>query len=257
MSRIFASAFTVALFVAGAVAQKPDSSKSPDAKPAASPSVKLPPAKQIIDKYVKAIGGREALLKHKSRFQTGTIELTPMGVKGTVESYSRSDNRSLTKVSLAGVGDILDAFDGTTGWTSNPLQGSRVKEGKELQQAKRLSTFGREANLDTIYSGLTVRGVEKVGDRDAYVVVASSEGLPDDILYFDMETGLMLRSDSIVIAPEGQQATSTFYEDYRDVGGVKSAFKIRAKTPAFEINTVVSEIKYDVTIEDSKFKRPN
>ncbi|MDI1243298.1 MAG: hypothetical protein PSX80_15400 [bacterium] len=255
MKRTLGSVFVITLLVAAAFAQKPDSSATPVAKPVSNP-VNLPAAKEVVDKYVKAIGGRDALLKYKSRYQTGTIELSPMGVKGTLESFSRSDNRSLTKVSLGGIGDILDGYDGTSAWTSNPVQGNRVKEGKELEQSKRQSTFGREANIEKIYTSLTVKNVEKVGDRDAYVVVASTAGLPDDILYFDTETGLMLRSDSIVLAPEGQQATTTFYEDYRDVGGIKSAFRVRAKTPAFEITTVVTDIKYDVAIEDSKFVQP-
>lgn len=255
MKRILGSVFVVALFVTAGFSQKPDSSATPVAKPVSS-TAKLPSAKEIVDKYVKAIGGRDALLKHKSRYQTGTIELSPMGVKGTVETFSRSDNRSLTKVSLDGIGDILDGYDGTTAWTSNPVQGNRVKAGPELEQSKRQSNFGREVNLEKIYTSLTVKNLEKVGDREAYVVVASTTGLPDDILYFDTETGLMLRSDSVVLAPEGQQATTTFYEDYREVNGIKSAFKVRAKTPAFEILTVVSEVKYDVAIEDSKFVQP-
>jgi len=258
MKRLFASLFFAGLLVTAAVAQKPDSSKSSETKPAdPSPAVKLPAAKEIVDKYVKAIGGREALTKIKSRYQTGTIELSPMGVKGTVEIYSRSDNRSLTKISLAGIGDVLDGYDGTTAWTSNPMQGSRVKEGKELLQTKRMNDFGREANLEASYTTLKVKGIEKVAERDAYVVVGSTDGLPDDILYFDTETGLILRTDNIILAPEGQQATTTFYEDYRDVNGVKSAFKMRAKTPAFEIVTILNEIRYDVAIEDSRFKRPN
>ncbi|MEO5860162.1 MAG: hypothetical protein ABIR33_14585 [Pyrinomonadaceae bacterium] len=255
MKRILGSTFILGLLVAAAFAQKPDSSATPVVKPVSN-TVKLPSSKDVVDKYVKAIGGRDALLKHKSRYQTGTIELSPMGIKGTVESFSRSDNRSLTKVSLDGIGDILDGYDGTTAWTSNPVQGNRVKAGTELEQSKRQSSFAREVNMDKIYTSLTVKNVEKVGDRDAYVVVASTTGLPDDILYFDTESGLMLRSDGIVLAPEGQQATTTFYEDYREVDGIKSAHKIRAKTPAFEITTIVSEIKYDVAIEDSKFVQP-
>jgi len=255
MNRILGSVFVIALLVTAGFSQKPDSSAPPVAKPVSNP-VKLPTAKDIVEKYVKAIGGRDALLKHKSRYQTGTIELSPMGVKGTVESFSRSDNRSLTKVSLDGIGDILDGYDGTSAWTSNPVQGNRVKAGKELEQSKRQSNFGREANIDKIYTSLTVKNVEKVGDREAYVVVASTTDLPDDILYFDTETGLMLRSDSIILAPEGQQATNSFYEDYREVNGIKTAFKVRAKTPAFEILTVINEIKYDVVIEDSKFVQP-
>ena len=256
MKLFFGSLLIVAAGSVPVLAQKPDSSKSPETKTVTASAVKLPSAKEVLDRHLTAIGGREAVTKHRSRYQAGTIELSPAGLKGTVELFSRSDNKSFTKVSLDGVGDILDAFDGTVAWTSNPVQGNRVKEGKELQQSKRTSTFAREANLESYYTSIKVRGVEKVGDRDTYVVVGSSDGLPDDVLYFDTETGLMLRSDSITLAPEGPQATSTFYEDYREVDGVKSAFKIRAKTPAFEILTVITEVKFDVPIEDSKFTRP-
>lgn len=254
MNKLFAIALITIALTVGAFAQKPDSSATPKPKP--TPAVKLPAAKEVVDNYVKAIGGRDALQKHRSRYQSGTIELSPMGLKGTLESYARSDDRSLTKINIAGIGEILDGYDGKTAWTINPIQGSRVKEGKELQQTKRNSSFSREAMIDKLYEKLTVRGIEKVGERDTYVVVASTEGLPDDILYFDTETALMLRSDSITITPEGQQASSSFYDDYREVEGIRSAHKIRAKTPAFEINTVFTETKYGLPIDDSKFAQP-
>ena len=253
--------FTIALIVTtvsiGVLAQKPDSSKPPAPKTAAEPSaVRLPSAADVLEKYVKAIGGRDALQKFKTRYQAGTVELSPMGLKGTIESYSRSDDRSLTKVSLAGIGDILDGYDGKTAWTVNPIQGSRIKEGRELLQTKRNNIYARESSIDKIYKNVMVRGIEKVGERDAYVIVASTDGLPDDILYFDKETGLMLRSDTISITPEGEQAVKTFYDDYREVDGIKSAFKIKAITPAFEINSVITEVKYGMPIEDSKFVQP-
>jgi hypothetical protein len=256
MKRILGSALVVVFLVTLGFTQKPDSSATPVAKPVSNPA-KLPSAKEVVDKYVKAIGGRDALLKHKSRVETGTMELSPMGVKGTFESYSRSDNRVLTKISLDGVGEIFEAFDGTTGWSSNPVQGSRVKEGKELEQFKSVSNFSRDADLEKAFSALKVRGVEKVGDRDTYAVVASKDGLPDEVLYFDVENGLMVRRDNIVLAPEGQQATSAFLEDYREVGGIKTPHKTRVKTPAFEITSITTEVRFNVQIEDSKFKRPN
>lgn len=253
--------FTIALIVTtvsiGVLAQKPDSSKPPAPKSAAEPSaVRLPTAADVLEKYVKAIGGRDALQKFKTRYQAGTVELSPMGLKGTIESYSRSDDRSLTKVSLAGIGDILDGYDGKTAWTVNPIQGNRIKEGRELLQTKRNNIYARESSIDKIYKNVMVRGIEKVGERDAYVIVASTDGLPDDILYFDKESGLMLRSDTISITPEGEQAVKTFYDDYREVDGIKSAFKIKAITPAFEINSVITEVKYGIPIEDSKFVQP-
>jgi hypothetical protein len=236
------------------LAQKPDSSKPADPKPSATP--KLPEAKDVVEKYVKAIGGREPLKKQKSRYQAATVELSPMGIKGTVETFARSDDRLLVKTTLGGLGEILVGFDGQKAWTVNPIQGNRVQEGKELLQTKRTAMFAREISFDRLYSAMRVRGVEPIGDRTAYVVVASADGLPDDVLFFDTDTGLMLRSDSITVTPEGEQAISTFFDDYREVEGTRSPFKIRAKTPAFEINTVITEIKYNVPIEDAKFTQP-
>ncbi|MBL8123772.1 MAG: hypothetical protein KIT61_02860 [Pyrinomonadaceae bacterium] len=257
MKNLLIVTFIVTVSSICALAQKPDSSKPPAPKPAAeSSAVRLPSAADVLEKYVKAIGGRDALQKFKTRYQAGTVELSPMGLKGTIESYARSDDRSLTKVSLAGIGDILDGYDGKTAWTVNPIQGSRIKEGRELLQTKRNNIFARESSIDKIYKSVTVRGIEKVGEHDTYVIVASSDGLPDDILYFDKENGLMLRSDTISITPEGEQAVKTFYDDYREVDGIKSAFKIKAITPAFEINSVITEVKYGMPIEDSKFVQP-
>jgi hypothetical protein len=254
MKSIAKAILILAAFALAAAAQKPDSSKPVDPKPAATP--KLPEAKDIVERYVKAIGGREPLKKNKSRYQAATVELLPMGVKGNVESFSRSDDRLLIKTSLAGIGDILLGFDGQKGWTTNPIQGGRVLEGKELLQTKRMATFAREVSFDRLYTSMRVRGVEAVGERKAYVIVASAEGLPDDILYFDPETGLMLRSDTVTITPEGEQPSSSFYEDYRDVEGSKIPHKVRAKTPAFEIITVITDTKYNVPIDDARFAQP-
>ncbi len=244
----------IAAFSLAAVAQKPDSSKPADPKPTAAPS--LPSAAEVVEKYIKAIGGREPLKKQKSRYQAATVELSPMGLKGTVETFARSDDRLLVKTSLAGIGDILLGYDGQRAWTVNPIQGNRMQEGKELLQTKRTAMFAREVAFDKLYTAMRVRGIEPVGDRQTYVVVGSTDGLPDDVLYFDTETGLMLRSDSITIAPEGEQAITSFYDDYREVEGTRSPFKIRAKTPAFEINTVITEIKYNIPIDDAKFIQP-
>lgn len=254
MRSIITAILLIAAFAFAAFAQRPDPSKPPEAKPAATP--KLPSATEVVEKYIQAIGGREPLKKQKSRYQAATVELSPMGLKGTVETFARSDDRLLVKTTLAGIGDILVGFDGQKAWTANPIQGNRVQEGKELLQTKRTALFAREVAFDKLYTAMRVRGVEPIGERKAYVIVASTDGLPDDVLYFDTETGLMLRSDSITIAPEGEQAITSFYDDYREVEGTKSPFKIRAKTPAFEINTVITEIKYNIPMDDAKFTQP-
>lgn len=247
----------VLMLAANVWAQKPDSKsdvKAPEAKP--TPAAKLPTVKEVLDKYVQAIGGREANEKIQTRVMKGNVEISPMGVKGTNEIYAVAPDKSYAKVSLAGFGEIIEAYDGKTAWTINPLQGNRDKSGNELLQTKLGSTFHRELNLDKLYSKMELKGTEKVGDKEAYVIVATPVGLEAQTFYFDKVTGLLLREDMTSITPEGVMPVKTFYDDFREVDGIKLPYKIRAVLPQFELNTTITEVKNNVKIDDALFSKP-
>jgi hypothetical protein len=179
-----------------------------------------------------------------------------MGIKGTFENYSAAPNKSIAKVTLVGIGELVEGFDGTTAWSMNPIQGNRDKQGEELAQSKLTNNFNRETNLDKIYPKMEVRGIEKIGADDAYVVVAMPDNLPTETFYFDTKSGLLVRQDSTTITPEGKMAGKTFLEDYREVDGVKVPFRTRTVLPQFELITNFTEVKNNVAIEDSKFAKP-
>ena len=247
--------FGIILIIAAATfAQKPAPVKTEPVKSAAA--TKLPTVQEIIAKYVKALGGREANEKIRSRVTTGTIEFAPMGIKGTFEAYSAGEAKSLTKMNLAGIGEILEGSDGKTAWSINPMQGSRDKTGLELVQAKLNNNFYREINLDKLYQKMELKGIEKVGDKDTYVVVATAEGLPATTWYFDTVGGLMLREDSVVVSPEGNQPSKSFFDEWRMVDGVTIPVKVRAQVATAEIIVTATEIKHGVTIEETKFAKP-
>ncbi|HTR24310.1 MAG TPA: hypothetical protein VMI10_10020, partial [Terriglobales bacterium] len=68
-----------------AFAQSPAEAPS-DSKPVpSSKAAALPTADQILDRYVKAIGGREAWKKLTSRVSSGTIDVPAMNLSGTIE----------------------------------------------------------------------------------------------------------------------------------------------------------------------------
>jgi zinc protease len=228
--------------------------KIPEIKP--STTEKLPTVKEILDKYVQALGGRAANEKIKTRVMKGTVDLAPMGIKGTAESYQSAPDKSYNKISLGGIGDIIEAFDGTKAWTINPIQGNRDKTGDELLQSKIAANFHRELNFETLYPKTEVKGIEKIGDKDAYVVVATPAGLDSQTFYFDKQTGLLLREDATAISPEGKMPVKSFYEDYREIDGVKLPYKMRLVLPQFEITTIMTEVKNDVKVEDSLFAKP-
>ncbi len=244
------------------VPNKPADVKALEIKPSATPTaataaaVKLPTATEILAKYVQAIGGKAANEKIKSRFVKATVELVPFGVKGTSETYTAAPGKSINRTNLEGIGEIVEGFDGVTAWSINPLSGNRDKAGEELAQAKLIYDFGRATNLDKLYPKMQVTGIEKVGASDAYVVVGTPDGLPAETFYFDTKSGLLVRQDATFVSPEGKQAMKIFYEDYRDIDGLKMSYKSRTVTPQFEAITIITEVKNNVPVEDAKFAKP-
>lgn len=246
------------ILVAGsAFAQKTDPPKvvTPVAEKT-PPGAKLPAVSDILANYVKAVGGREAAEKIKTRISKGTVEIPAAGLKGTIENYNTAPDKSYSVSNLQGIGLLIESYDGKTGWSVNPLQGSRDKIGQELVQAKLLANFYREINLDKLYSKMEVKGVEKVGDVDTYAVTATAAGLPAETFYFDIKTGLLVREDMTAVTPEGNSPVKAFFDDYREVDGVRTPFKSRTVLPQFELITVLTEIKNNVPIDDSKFAKP-
>lgn len=247
------------LIVAGNIfAQKTDPPKTP-VKPAEvkpTPAPKLPAVSDVLAKYVKSLGGREANEKIKSRVQKGSVELSPMNIKGTAEIYAAAPDKSLIVLNIGGIGEIREGYDGTTAWSINPIQGNRDKTGQELMQVKIASNFYREINLEKLYSKMEVKGIEKVGEREAYVVIAAAEGVPNETLYFDTASGLLVRSDTTAVSPEGNTNTTTYYEDYREVDGVMVPFKVRSVLPQFAIISTFTEVKQNTVIEDARFRKP-
>lgn len=243
--------FILTTFVLGVFGQKAE--VAAEKKPA-TPA--LPSVKQVLDKYVTAIGGREAYLKIKSRSGSGTIEIPAMGIKGSFDSLYAPDAKMYMKMTIPGLGDMLEGSDGKTSWAVNPIQGSRTKAGKELAQGLLSANFYKDINLDTVYTKLEVVKKDKVNDRDVYVVKATKDDLPEDTYYFDAENGLLVRTDSTAITPEGQTTSSSYYEDYREADGVKIPQKLRIVTPQFQMILTITSLKNNVEVDETKFAMP-
>lgn len=224
-------------------------------KPAAAPE-KMPTPAEIIARYVKEIGGRDAILTAKSRMMTGTVEIAPMGIKGTMVMYMSAPDKMFSKITLGGIGDLLEGFDGTTSWTINPLQGNREKTGDELIQTKLTADFYRDANLEKLFPKMELKGIEKVDGKDAYVIVGTPEKVSPQTFYFDKETGLLVRQDTTVFSPEGSQPTKTFLSDYKAVDGVKIPHSSRTILPQFEMIIKLTDVKNDVEIKETVYAKP-
>jgi len=234
----------------------------PEAPPPALPSVD-----QILAKYVQALGGEQAIRKVTSRVITAT-QYIPTGPGGTVpvpaqsEFYQKAPNLVLN-VYRTPTYSISDGFDGTTKWAQDAT--GRVSEALKIDQvrARRSASLYESADLKQQYSRMTVSGVERVNDRDTYVVVANPPDDRPERLYFDRDTGLLLRKLTFLPTPIGDIPCEVNYDDYRDAGkGVKVPFMIRMipANPRVEMGVIatvrVQKVEENLAIEDSKFAKP-
>ena len=226
------------------------------AKPPASAPAPIPSADQILNRYVEATGGRAAWQKLTSRVSRGTIDAPSMNMSGTIEVYEKAPNRVLVVVVMAGA-QFRQGFDGAAGWSDDPQNGLREQAGPELAETRRDADFYRPLNLRGLYTKFTVRGREKIRDRDAYLIEASlPEGGEPDKLYFDAQTGLPLRLISRRHGPEGNTEFQEDFEDYREVDGVQLPFTIHQSGGAALVTIHISEARHNLPIDDSQFARP-
>ena len=216
-----------------------------------------PTVDQILDKYVQAIGGKAAVEKQTSLTAKGSFEIPAMGMGGNAEVYAKAPNKVLIIVDVSGVGLFQQGFNGTVGWASDPTQGLREKSGAELASTKIEAEFHKELKFKQLFAKIEFKGKEKVGEKDAYVLLATPTGSSAQKMYFDTQTGLLLRTDAEQETPEGKTPVEEYLDDYKDVEGVKIPFTRRSVLPQMTFVIKLTDVKTNVTIDDAKFNKPS
>lgn len=211
----------------------------------------LPPVKQILDRYVQALGGADALTKINTRIAKGS-RIGADGVLVPEEVYQKAPDKLLTVTSYPQV-VFSNGFNGTIGWGHSSREGATPLPEQLLAQIKRDAVFYKELKTDQLYSNLTVLGKASVRDAEAYVVQAKPVDGPVEKLFFDVKTGLLVRryteSDTVL----GKFPLQTDYEDYRDVDGIKQPFLIHWSFPGRIWGRKIDEMKQNVPLDDAKF----
>jgi photosynthetic reaction center cytochrome c subunit len=239
------SPVSVPVIAAAEVASKPEA--------AAAPAPALPSADQVLDKWVQALGGADALRKVTSRVQKG--QLTGFGDKAwPIEVFAKAPDKRLS-VMQTPRGESVTAYDGSRGWLTG-REGPHPMSGSEAAAASLDADLHFPLHVKQLFAGLRVRPAERIGDRDAVLLVAANEGKPPLKLYFDAQTGLLLREMRYADTALGYNPTEIDYADYRDVDGVKVPFRWTLARPGGRFTIQVESTVQDVPIDDARFAMP-
>jgi hypothetical protein len=223
-------------------------------------------ADEVIEKSIAALGGRAAHAKIKTRRMTGSIVLgTPAGdIKGSIEVTNAMPNktRSVIKADLSALGagelTVDQRFDGSSGYVLDSLQGNRDMTGSQLDAARNTSFPHPFLNYKDLGIGAKITGKEKVGDREAFVILFDPTNGPEIRNYIDAETYMPLRSVTKVDVPQlGQEIEQTIdFLDYKDVDGIKIPFRLRASSSVQSLTITADKVEHNVALDDTLFSKP-
>ena len=222
-------------------------------------------ADEVIEKSIAAMGGRAAMEKVKTRQMTGTINLTtPAGdLPGTIEITNAVPNkvRTLLKADLSqfGAGPLVvdQRFDGTAGYVLDTLQGNRDITGNQLDNLRANSFPHPFLSYKATGTSVTLKGKEKAGTRDAFVLTFEPAKGSAITQFIDAETYLPVKSVQTSEVPQvGMLEQTSEVSDYRDVVGFKVPFKIAVSSSVQSFTITLTKVENNVTVDEKLFAKP-
>ena len=222
---------------------------------AAQAPAALPPAKDLIAKFVAATNGTAVMAKHQSVRSKGRFELPAAGMSGDLEISQARPNKTMMRITVSAIGQIEQGFDGTTAWSINPMQGPRVLTGRELEAIREESSFGTLSRQGpNVASAETVEKTEMNGEPCFKVKMVWKSGRETFDCY-SVASGLLIASMGKQESPMGTIDVTNLISDYKDFGGQKVATRLTQQVMGNEQVLIISSVDYDAA-DPAVFEMP-
>ncbi len=211
-----------------------------------------PTAEQIIDKYITAIGGKDALMKVND-LTTNMSSETDRGVI-IITRKQKLPNKFSMVINANGMEVMKQTGDGQKVLMGG-MQGSNTLEGPAAQAMTTMNTLFPELHYAENGIKSTVIGPEKIDGKDTYKLSHSTaDGATTWTDNFDAQTGLKVQSVVTNKSPRGQMTTTMQYADYKEQNGIKFPMTINQQSPRGTQTMTVDSIKMNKGLKDSDFK---
>lgn len=225
---------------------------------AAAPSAgaqTLPPATQIVERYIEAVGGRDAFAHHQYRRTEMEMSMPAAGMTMDMEVLQARPNLTVTRMTLPGMGTMTSGYDGNVAWAVDPMSGARILSGDELEQTRQQAHFDASLDFARVFS--TMETVERatMGDRSCFNVRMVTEGGVEVHNCFDTQTGLLIGAVAEQTSPMGTVTAEMLFEDYQQMGGILMPTRTRMSMMGQEMVVTVKSVSHD-PIDRSVFELP-
>ncbi len=221
--------------------------------PAARPSGPQPTADDVLAKYLAGSGGADALKKTSTRIEKGVI--LAGGMESPIELYLKAPNKRIS-ISKMGNSDSITAFDGAAGWLGSTGRPARAMSEAESAAAALDAQFALPLTLKEMYPQLRRGRPDTINGVECEVLQGAAPGKPQVRLYFDKQTGLLMRMVRFADTPIGRNPTQIDYADYRDADGAKIPYRWTLSRPNGRFTIQIKEVQNNAPVDDAKFAKP-
>jgi len=209
----------------------------------------------VLAKFEQAQGGNAALSGINTRVLT--LQETRDNHTSTVQIYQQAPNK-MYSVTTTKRGKETAGFDGSNAWMvahRGNQQFTREVIGLEEVILRTEAQINPSAAIAE-YKPKRLFGTAKIGDQNAYVVIGDAPDGSMEILFFDQQSGLLLRRMIRYRTVLGALPVEADYSDYREVNGVKIPYKISWSTNGETASYTVKKVEDNVPVDASKFEPP-
>ena len=214
-----------------------------------------PEAQSIFDRYAEALGGYEAYEEIESAKLQMSMEIPAVGMAMQTDVTFLNPDRFYLNVTVPGMGNMIQAYDGEKGWAKDMIQGLRELKGAELNKMRSDADFQEGVKLSQKYATANVDGED--ADGLIRVVATTIEEGHEETLYFEKDTGLLRKNDTIeYMGEQGMLPAQMKVTEYSTYGDIKLPTRMEISAMGMLINISIVSFEPNVEVDNSIFAMP-
>jgi hypothetical protein len=215
---------------------------------------KLPSVEEVLERYVTATGGRDALLRHTSMTLHGYGQAPAKNLRVEGVLYTK-DGKMLQKSTLPGGKVELSGYDGETAWDLDAGGKVTIHEGDEIKTIARDADMYYHLHVMNYFRTMEVVDVKEFNGRPCYHLRGVNNWGRTNEQFYDKENGLLLGYAFNTAWRGGKGDATETFEDYKDFGGVLMPVKDTSRDGDDLSIFTITSVTYD-NVGDAVFRLP-
>lgn len=214
----------------------------------------LPPAKEIIERFVKE-SGAEVWKRHKSSRMKATMEVPAAGLTAELEVLQIYPNTMMEKTNMPGLGELKNGFNNGVAWSIDPMQGPRVLTGPQADALRENADPATAYRMSSEIASSETTERTTMNNEPCYKVkhTYKSGRVAHDC--YSVATGLLIASTTTQASAMGEIEVTTFAGEYKELGGMKRPTVVTSQMMGQQMTLKITSFEWD-SVEPAELALP-